>query len=159
MIRWHRRGFRLFWKWKSRTRGRLQYPPNIQKLIREMAPPLSGLRQYGHAQVSDCSAVWNWQRREQGVWPLGFIFCESLATTRGAALDPALHSQSLVPGHGPDPTRILVRLPCRSSHVFASVASRSSGDKSFVIIFGCFRHQLLLSRSRLRNSIESDVAE
>src|ERR1700756_2992268 len=27
LIRWHRKGFRLFWKWKSRPRGRPQLPP------------------------------------------------------------------------------------------------------------------------------------
>ena len=37
LIRWHRRGFRLFWKWKSRPRGRPQVPANVRRLIREMA--------------------------------------------------------------------------------------------------------------------------
>ncbi len=37
LIRWHRKGFRLFWKWKSRPRGRPQVPANVRKLIREMA--------------------------------------------------------------------------------------------------------------------------
>src|SRR5262249_24377349 len=31
------KGFRLFWKWKSRPRGRPQVPANVQKLIKEMA--------------------------------------------------------------------------------------------------------------------------
>jgi transposase InsO family protein len=35
---WHRRGFRLFWTWKSRRRlGRPVIPPNIRLLIRTMA--------------------------------------------------------------------------------------------------------------------------
>src|SRR5215467_15171006 len=33
LIRWHRKGFRLFWKWKSRPRGRPPVPANVQKLI------------------------------------------------------------------------------------------------------------------------------
>ena len=66
---------------------------------------------YGYAQLSGCSSAWKSQRTEHGVRPLAFIFCASLASTRGAALDPALHSQSLVAGHGPDPTRILARSP------------------------------------------------
>jgi transposase InsO family protein len=45
VVRWHRAGFRLFWRWKSRRRaGRPQVPPEIQRLIREMslANPLWG---------------------------------------------------------------------------------------------------------------------
>src|SRR5215468_5484910 len=37
LIRWHRKGFRLFWKWKSRPRGRPKVPADLQKLIKEMA--------------------------------------------------------------------------------------------------------------------------
>jgi transposase InsO family protein len=37
LIRWHRKGFRLFWKWKSRPRGRPPVPVNVRKLIEEMA--------------------------------------------------------------------------------------------------------------------------
>jgi putative transposase len=37
LIRWHRKGFRLFWRWKSKPRGRPRIPPNLQKLIAEMA--------------------------------------------------------------------------------------------------------------------------
>jgi len=36
-IRWHREGFRLLWKWKSRPRGRPRIPAELQKLIMEMA--------------------------------------------------------------------------------------------------------------------------
>jgi len=37
LIRWHRKGFRLFWKWKSRSRGRPRVPVNLRKIIAEMA--------------------------------------------------------------------------------------------------------------------------
>ena len=37
LIRWHRKGFRLFWKWKSRPRGRPGVPTQVRKLIAEMA--------------------------------------------------------------------------------------------------------------------------
>jgi transposase InsO family protein len=37
LIRWHRKGFRLFWRWKSRPRGRPCLPRDLQKLIRVMA--------------------------------------------------------------------------------------------------------------------------
>src|SRR6266850_1196052 len=45
IIRWHRAGFRAYWRWKSRRRGgRPNVPPEIRKLIREMsiANPLWG---------------------------------------------------------------------------------------------------------------------
>ena len=38
IIRWHRTGFRLYWRWKSRSRGgRPKVPMEIQRLIREMS--------------------------------------------------------------------------------------------------------------------------
>ena len=38
VIRWHRRGFRAFWRWKSRSRGgRPAIPKEIRDLIREMS--------------------------------------------------------------------------------------------------------------------------
>ena len=45
VIRWHRAGFRLFWRWKSRRRrGRPKVPLEIRQLIRTMslANPLWG---------------------------------------------------------------------------------------------------------------------
>jgi putative transposase len=36
LIRWHRQGFGLFWRWKS-TPGRPPIPPDLQALIRRMA--------------------------------------------------------------------------------------------------------------------------
>jgi putative transposase len=37
LVRWHRQGFRLFWRWKSRRRGRPRIPVHLQALIAEMA--------------------------------------------------------------------------------------------------------------------------
>jgi hypothetical protein len=38
VIRWHRMGFRAYWRWKSRPRGRRpQTPADIRRLIREMS--------------------------------------------------------------------------------------------------------------------------
>jgi transposase InsO family protein len=37
LIRWHRRGFRLFWMWKLKPRGRPRLPAELQKLIETMA--------------------------------------------------------------------------------------------------------------------------
>ena len=45
VIGWHRRGFRLFWTWKSRCRtGRPAAPPDVRALIRKLstANPLWG---------------------------------------------------------------------------------------------------------------------
>ena len=36
-IRWHRKGFRLFWRWKSRPVGRPRIPKDLRRLIHEMA--------------------------------------------------------------------------------------------------------------------------
>ena len=37
IIRWHRAGFRPYWRWKSRARGgRPRIPEEIRRLIREM---------------------------------------------------------------------------------------------------------------------------
>src|SRR5215470_5671798 len=50
LIRWHRKGFRVFWKWKSRPRGRPRIPADLQKLIAEMAvnnPP------WGEERIAD----------------------------------------------------------------------------------------------------------
>jgi hypothetical protein len=38
LIRWHRRGFKAFWRWKSRSRGgRPPVPREVRDLIREMS--------------------------------------------------------------------------------------------------------------------------
>jgi hypothetical protein len=38
VVRWHRAGFRSFWRWKSRRRGgRPTVPLEIRRLIREMS--------------------------------------------------------------------------------------------------------------------------
>jgi hypothetical protein len=38
IVRWHRTGFRLYWRWKSRSRGgRPKVPVEIRRLIREVS--------------------------------------------------------------------------------------------------------------------------
>ena len=37
LVRWHRKGFRLFWRWKSKPRGRPKLPANLRDLIEAMA--------------------------------------------------------------------------------------------------------------------------
>jgi putative transposase len=37
LIRWHRKGFRLFWRWKSKKRGRPRLPLQLQRIVLQMA--------------------------------------------------------------------------------------------------------------------------
>jgi putative transposase len=37
LIRWHRKGFRVFWPWKSKSPGRPRIPADLQQLIGEVA--------------------------------------------------------------------------------------------------------------------------
>jgi transposase InsO family protein len=37
VLRWHRQGFRLYWRWKSRDRGRPRASQEIRRLVRRMA--------------------------------------------------------------------------------------------------------------------------
>jgi putative transposase len=37
LIGWHRKGFRLFWRWKSKPSGRPRLPRDLRQLIRQMA--------------------------------------------------------------------------------------------------------------------------
>src|SRR5215469_6388127 len=50
LIRWHRQGFRLFWKHKSRPRGRPCIPTQLRKLIAEMA---TGNPTWGEERIAD----------------------------------------------------------------------------------------------------------
>jgi putative transposase len=52
-IRWHRKGFRLFWRWKSRPRGRPRVPTELQQLIAEMA---TANRTWGEERIA--SELW-----------------------------------------------------------------------------------------------------
>ena len=36
-FRWHREGFRLFWRWKARAPGRPPIPASLQQVIAAMA--------------------------------------------------------------------------------------------------------------------------
>lgn len=37
LVRWHREGFRLFWRWRSKPRGRPRVPADLRRLIATMA--------------------------------------------------------------------------------------------------------------------------
>jgi hypothetical protein len=37
VVRWHRRGFRLYWQWKSKKKGRPKIDPAVRGLIRRIS--------------------------------------------------------------------------------------------------------------------------
>ena len=52
IVRWHRLGWRIFWRWKCRA-GRPPIPPELRSLIRRMAAenPLWGEERISHGQA------------------------------------------------------------------------------------------------------------
>jgi putative transposase len=50
LARWHRQAFRLFWRWKSRPRGRPPIPKNLRSLICQIIDDNKGI---GQQQVAD----------------------------------------------------------------------------------------------------------
>jgi len=55
LVRWHRQGFRLFWRWKSKP-GRPPIPPQLRRLIREMA--LSNPSWGEECVANECCSNW-----------------------------------------------------------------------------------------------------
>ena len=54
VIRWHRAGFRAYWRWRSRPRrGRPTVPLDIRQLIREMSLPIRCGELHG--SMANCS--------------------------------------------------------------------------------------------------------
>ncbi len=50
LIHWHRKGFRLFWRWKSRAPGRPPIPVDLRQLIVTMA---AANRTWGEERIAD----------------------------------------------------------------------------------------------------------
>jgi putative transposase len=50
LVRWHRKAFRLFWRWKSRSRGRPRIPHQLRLLIIEIA---TQNRTWGEERIAD----------------------------------------------------------------------------------------------------------
>ena len=74
VIRWHRTGFRLYWRWKSRSRGgRPKAPIAIRRLIREM---------------SLANRLWGAPRIHGELLKLGFQVAQLEAILRGTAGRP-----------------------------------------------------------------------
>ena len=55
LIRWHRKGWRLYWTWRSQQRrrrgGRPRIPEEVRELIRDMAPRNSQGRPWGIKRI------------------------------------------------------------------------------------------------------------
>src|ERR1700731_708306 len=57
VVKWHRVGFRLYWRWKSKARGgRPTVPLEIRKLIRERALPIRCGERLGSMESCSSSA-------------------------------------------------------------------------------------------------------
>jgi len=61
-MRWHRKGFRLFWRWKSKPSGRPRLPSNIRQLIRQMG---AENRTWGEERIANELKL----KLGIGVWP------------------------------------------------------------------------------------------
>jgi putative transposase len=57
LIGWHRKGFRLFWRWKSKPTGRPRLSKDLRELIRQMA---AEKRDLGARNVSPTSCNSSW---------------------------------------------------------------------------------------------------
>jgi hypothetical protein len=70
LIRWHRRGFRLFWRWKCRA-GRPRLPQYIRQLIAQMAVenPTWGQARVA-AELMLKLGIWVSPRTVRAYWPL-----------------------------------------------------------------------------------------
>jgi hypothetical protein len=60
-LSWHRRGFRLLWRWKSRPRGRPQLPEGLQELILRIARENRTWER--SASLLSCSSNWEFEYR------------------------------------------------------------------------------------------------
>ena len=89
VIRWHRAGFRAYWRWRSRPRrGRPTVPPEIRHLIRDMS--LANRCGEPHGSMVSCSnsASLSGRRAWPSTWPgggdhpcrAGGHFCRTMRT-------------------------------------------------------------------------------
>ena len=58
---WHRKGFQLLWRWKSRPRGRPRVPGRLQELIFKMARENPTWER--SASLLSCFLSWEFERR------------------------------------------------------------------------------------------------
>jgi hypothetical protein len=69
VIRWHRGGFRAYWRWKSRSGGgRPKTPLEIRRLIREMSSANPLWEHRGSTANSSCSVSMSGKRPWRSTW-------------------------------------------------------------------------------------------
>ncbi len=69
VIRWHRAGFRAYWRWKSRPRsGRPKTPLEIRQLIREISLPTHCGAHHGFMASFSSSASMSDKPPLQSIW-------------------------------------------------------------------------------------------
>src|ERR1700694_1109767 len=91
VVKWHRAGFRLYWRWKSKARdGRPTVPLEIRQLIREMsvanplwgAPRIHGELLKSSASISDRPAwlsIWSGDApAPRPIQSAGYILCRPI---------------------------------------------------------------------------------
>src|ERR1700686_1101524 len=86
VVKWHRAGFRLYWRWKSKARdGRPTVPLEIRQLIREMsvANPLWGAPQERGVDIGQTSVAKYMVRRCAGTAPHSERWIHSLPSDLG----------------------------------------------------------------------------
>jgi hypothetical protein len=111
LLAWHRRGFRLFWTWKSQCRvGRPSLPRDVRQLIRTMA---------------EANPLWGTPRIHGELLKLGLdSYCSNSGMSGGCSMKPftmpnrematlaqendACRRLTQVPGIGPVPTKNLL---------------------------------------------------
>src|SRR5450830_565540 len=77
LVRWHRAGFRRYWRWKSHRRGgRPQIETELRALIRQMS---TENLLWGAPRIHDCSSIISSSRCLQSS-------CEDRAYARGRAI-------------------------------------------------------------------------
>src|ERR1700730_2170546 len=53
-VQWHRKGFRLYWRWRSRRPGRPKMSSEIRDLIRQMAEQAQGRHAQARRRLPGC---------------------------------------------------------------------------------------------------------
>ena len=114
VLRWHRRGFRCYWRWKSRPRGpgRPRIPRAVQVLIRQMC----------HA-----NPTWGAPRIHGELLKLGIAIAEAtVGHYNGASSAPAVPDLAYVSDESHRPTRLGRLLRGPDAHVSREASSSPS---------------------------------
>jgi hypothetical protein len=89
VVAWHRRGFRLFWTWKSRHRaGRPAVPHDVRALIRDM---------------STANPLWGAPRIHGELLKLGISVSQSTVSTYRTASTPTIANVADIPHESGQP--------------------------------------------------------